>query len=41
MIRLSLDDLLATFCAVNHKLFHMNGKLVEHSSLIFGCDRIP
>ena len=34
MIRLSLDDLLAIFCAVNHKMLDMNGKLVEHSSLI-------
>ena len=34
MICLSLDDLLAIFCAVNHKMLDMNGKLVEHSSLI-------
>jgi hypothetical protein len=34
MTRLSLDDLLAIFLAVNHKISDMNGKLVEHSSLI-------
>ena len=34
MIRLSLDDLLAIFDAVNDKIWDMNGKLVEHSSLI-------
>jgi hypothetical protein len=34
MICLSLDDSLAMFCAVNHKIVDMNGKLVEHSSLI-------
>jgi hypothetical protein len=34
MIRLSLDDLLAILCAVNHKILDMNGKLVEHTSLI-------
>jgi hypothetical protein len=34
MLRLSLDDLLAIFGAVNHEIVDMNGKLVEHSSLI-------
>jgi hypothetical protein len=34
MARLSLNDLLDIFCAVNNKIFDMNGKLVEHSSLI-------
>jgi len=34
MIKLSLDDLLSIFCAVNREIFDMNGKLVEHSSLI-------
>jgi hypothetical protein len=34
MICLSLDDLLAIFCAVNEKMLDMNGRLVEHSSLI-------
>jgi hypothetical protein len=34
MVSLSLDDLLAIFYAVNENIFDMNGKLVEHSSLI-------
>jgi hypothetical protein len=34
MVRLSLDDLLDIFSAVNHEMLEMNGKLVEHSSLI-------
>jgi hypothetical protein len=34
MMRLSLDDLLAIFYAVNHKIVDMNGTFVEHSSLI-------
>jgi hypothetical protein len=34
MTRLHLDDLLNIFCAVNRKIFDMNGKVVEHSSLI-------
>jgi hypothetical protein len=34
MIRLSLDELLAIFFAVNEEILDMNGKLVEHSSLI-------
>jgi hypothetical protein len=33
MIRLSLDNSLAIFCAINYKMLDMNGKLVEHSSL--------
>jgi hypothetical protein len=39
MICLSLDDLLAIFFAVNHKMFDMNGKLVEHSALILDVTR--
>jgi hypothetical protein len=34
MIHLSFEDLLAIFDAVNATIFDMNGKLVEHSSLI-------
>jgi hypothetical protein len=39
MVSLSLDDLLAIFCAVNHEIFDMNGKLVEHSSVISDVTR--
>jgi hypothetical protein len=41
MIRLSLADLLATFCAANHNVLDMNGELVERKLSQFGCDRIP
>ena len=34
MISLSLHDLLTIFKAVNDKIWNMNGKVVEHSSLI-------
>jgi hypothetical protein len=34
MICLSLEDLLAIFSAVNDKIWAMNGRLIEHSSLI-------